>query len=188
MSSLRNKHLKLVFLFLFAVFIRNLHSQENIFINDNPRYWLNAGVGGSSSGLSGGLSLSYEAGKNLFTFRYIGSSKYGEDKLGGYTTAEKIRDIGPLYGRIIKGKFGYASISGGINLVTGVKHGEFLGIINWVNTYEKIRITTIGIPLEAQFFFTPVSFLGIGATAFANLNPEKSFWGLLLCIQFGKLR
>jgi hypothetical protein len=152
-------------------------------------YWINGGIGGSSSGLSGGLSISARAGKSLFSLRYINSSKYGESWLGGYTTPEIVWEISPLYGLIAKGKWVCASISGGLGLVAGTKHGKFLGISSgWINTYEKVPVATVGIPLEIQLFFTPTSFFGIGVNGFANLNAAKPYSGILICIQFGKLR
>jgi hypothetical protein len=176
MRLTRDKCLKYILLILLAVLFENLYSQETVYNAKEPKYWLNAGGGGSSFGLSGGLGLSYQRGKNLFSFRFISSSKGGESYLGGYTTSEKIGDIGPLYGLIIKGKLGYTSISGGVSLVTGVKRGEFLGIVNWVNTYEKIPIHTIGLPLEAQFFFTPASFFGIGTNVFRKNHSVEYYF------------
>jgi hypothetical protein len=151
-------------------------------------YWLSAGVGGSSYGFSGGLSISAQSGRSMLSIRYISSSRYGEGWLGGYTSSENVWDISPLYGFIAKGKWGYASVSGGIGLVGGTKHGQYLGSANWINTYEKVPLTTIGIPLEAQLFFTPFSAFGIGVNGFANLNPKRSYSGILICLQWGKLR
>jgi hypothetical protein len=90
-------------------------------------YWLSGGVGGSSYGLSGGLSISAQLGRSLFSIRYVSSSRYGE----GFT---------------------------------------------------------IGIPLEVQLFFTPFSTFGIGINGFANLNPKRSYSGILICLQCGTLR
>lgn len=151
-------------------------------------YWLDGGIGGSSSGLAGGLSISAQSGRSLFSLRYVSSSRYGESWLGGYTTPEKVWDIGPLYGLIAKGKWVYASISGGISLVGGTKHGMYLGSPGWINTYEKVSLTTVGIPLEIQLFFTPFSSFGIGVHGFANLNLKRSYFGILICLQCGKLR
>ncbi len=188
MIVVRNTCLRLIFLIPFTLFQGNLFSQDTSNNIKESRYWLNAGLGASSSGLSGGLSISYQPDWKFISLRFINSSRYGEGWLGGNTTSENIWDIGALYGLIAKGKYGYASISGGVSLVGGNKHGEFLGIIGWINTYEKIPILTIGIPLEGQLFFTPFSFLGIGINGFANLNPNRSFSGVLISLQVGKLR
>jgi hypothetical protein len=75
--------------------------------------------------------------------------------------------------------------------VGGVRRGRFLGSGGgWFGPsyYESLSFTTVGIPLEAQVFFTPFSFLGIGMCGFANLNPEKPYAGALLCLKIGKLR
>jgi hypothetical protein len=54
--------------------------------------------------------------------------------------------------------------------------------------YEELNFVTAGVPIEGQLFWTPFSFWGFGICAFADLNKERSFWGALICLQFGVLR
>jgi hypothetical protein len=46
----------------------------------------------------------------------------------------------------------------------------------------------IGFPLEAQVTWLPAEFFGIGLYGFADLNQTRSFAGLTLSVQLGKLR
>ncbi|MDI6767679.1 MAG: hypothetical protein QME52_12730 [Bacteroidota bacterium] len=77
-----------------------------------------------------------------------------------------------LYGRAAKATYGAASVSGGISIMSESPNTSF---------------TTVGIPLEAQLIWTPISVFGIGFKGFANVNSKKSFGGGLLCLQIGKL-
>jgi hypothetical protein len=67
------------------------------------------------------------------------------------------------------------SIAGGISHVSGY------------DMHYK-DMSTIGFPIEAQLFTTPLSFFGIGLYGIVNLNPRMSYFSILLCLQFGKLR
>ena len=136
--------------------------------------YLGLGVGSlgfEAGGFSTGVGFCYQIGKNIFSLRelYIGQIPSEDYPFRG------IGDIGFLYGRIAKASYGFASISAGISLVSGVRRNYY-------------GFFTVGIPVEAQLFWTPLAFFGIGLYGFANLNIEKSFVGALLCIQLGKLR
>lgn len=149
---------------------------QNISHTSNGQfYWVNGGFGVNSSFevTSAGASFSYQTGKHLISMRYVFND---ESQIMGYASSEKVWDIGVIYGRSAKASYGLASISGGIGLVGGNRRPH----------YETFL--TIGIPVEGQLFLRPLSFLGIGIYGFANLNPEKSFVGALLCVQIGKLK
>jgi hypothetical protein len=151
-------------------------------------YWANTGLGGSSFGWAGGASFSIQPGNSILSVRYIRNE---ENVLSHTSPMEVVWDIAALYGRCFKGTDGFASISGGFSLIGGVERGEFLysrGAFFPSRVHRKLTFTNVGIPLEAQCFWTPLSFLGIGLYGFANLNYETSFGGILLCAQFGKLK
>jgi hypothetical protein len=163
-------------------------------ISNFSNNWINAGIGVCSFGLSSGANFSHQSGKKLITVR----ATYNEElTIFGPSPSEQAWDVGVMYGRIAKSKYGFASISAGLGLVGGVKRGRYLdddfqGRYGWfaivIDRYEKIDFLTLGIPAEIQAFWTPFSKLGIGITLFGNLNPEKSFAGLLVSIQIGDLR
>jgi len=178
---------------------------QSIYTDSSAQFfWVNGGLGASS--VHGGLgsdpgapsfggSLCYQSGKNLFSFRYLLSEEF--QILGTDSPSETVWDFGVLYGRIAKASYGFASISSGMSIVGGVRRGRYLGGTGeWVGTsyyfgtsyYEENDFITVGIPVEGQLFWTPLAFFGIGFYGFANLNPEKSFVGALLCVQIGKLK
>lgn len=39
-----------------------------------------------------------------------------------------------------------------------------------------------GLALEGQAFFRPSRMFGIGAYAYGDINHERSFWGVTLCV------
>lgn len=187
MPKCKFEYFKVIFLILISLFQENLYSQESPYKTTDSNYWIELGVGGSSSGFAEGLGISYQTNNNLISVRLISNSKYGESVGGGNTTPESILEIGALYGLISKRPFGYVSLSGGLGLVSGKIHGEYLGNINWINTYEQRKVLTFGIPLEAQFFLTPFRKVGVGVSTFADINPKRTFGGIMLCLQIGKL-
>lgn len=161
-------------------------------------YWFNVGVGAgrvrggfdsentdNETGLSYGFNFSTQMKKGLFSIRFI----HNEEVIFLKTSLkESINDIGILYGRIAKIPFGFASVSGGISIVSGAHRGAFQNLDNYTFNYEKKPFVTLGIPIESQLFWTPSRFFGLGIYGFANINPEKTFFGGLFCIQLRKLK
>jgi hypothetical protein len=160
-----------------------IYAQESS-SNDDGRYcWADAGIGGAwvhggigspadKSGFSVGFDLYYQNGYDLFSFRITGTVE-PRLILWGNQKAESISEYGVLYGRVAKASYGAASVSAGISIVSESPYTSF---------------TTVGIPFEGQLIWTPTSVFGIGFKGFANLNPRKSFGGLLFCIELGILR
>ena len=144
--------------------------------------WVNIGFGVSSIGLSSGISCSYQMGKGILSCRHT----YNEEfrlviLMESCPPPELAWDLGLLYGSLIKTKYSMGSCAVGLSIVRGNEP-----FISWER--ETKYFTTIGIPVEIQLFFTPVSFAGIGLYSFANLNLKKTFIGILFCLQIGKLR
>jgi hypothetical protein len=73
-------------------------------------------------------------------------------------------------------------LSGGISYVYGINRGKQIQS----KEYEKIKISTLGIPFEANFRIEINSFLGIGASCFGNLNNQKTYLGGMVQIYIGK--
>lgn len=165
---------------------------------EKANYWFNVGVGAgtviggfdsnhtdNAIGPSFGISFSSQKKKGLLSIRFI----YTEEMIFlNLLPKQTVSDIGVLYGRIAKNHYGFASVSGGISCASGVQRGAFQNLSDHSFNYDKKPYITLGIPLESQLFWTPSSFIGIGIYGFANINPEKSFWGGLFCIQLGKLK
>jgi hypothetical protein len=116
---------------------------------------------------------------------------FEEFNIFGPTPNETLWDMAFMYGRFINGSHGIATFSGGLSLVGGVERGRFLyNTAGWFgpNVYESVHFATVGIPVEGQLLWTPGAHFGIGINGFCNLNPRKSFAGVLLCLKFGTFR
>lgn len=151
-----------------------------------PRYWLNAGVGASSYDIAVGASASLLNGNVLFTLRTIYNEEF---QILGPSPSNSVWDIGFMAG--YHRQSGYFSLSGsaGLSLVSGIRRGVYLGSSGMFSSeYGTVHFSTIGIPAEIQFFWTPFDFLGIGITAFGDLNSEESFAGALLTLRVGNLK
>ncbi|MBN2354999.1 hypothetical protein JXO59_02740 [candidate division KSB1 bacterium] len=159
-----------LFLFTWAVLCRAQVQAEQFL-------WATAGGGGCSIGDGGGclnLNGTYQNNKNLLTLRLLGGGELFGKSLGDYSVC---------YGRALTQSTFLLAIGGGIGFVQGeISSGLF-------SREEPKKIpTTIGLPLEAQIFWRPFSFAGIGLYGFANINSEESFYGCNLAVQVGKVR
>ena len=148
---------------------------------DERHYWANigggiglahGGIGGDPAGVAGGISLSYRKGSSLFSIRQVSVAELQLVLWENSGPPDRVWDVGVLYGRVTKVPYGLASISGGLGLVGDNE-----------NSHSRM-----GIPIEGQLFWTPGSLVGFGLYGFANLNSKKSFVGVLLYLQIGKLK
>ena len=148
-------------------------------------YWLDAGMGGSSFGLSGGLGLSCQTGTSIYTFRFV----YSEKLELLVSPSEAFWDVALMYGW---GKWRrnrrFIGISGGPSLAGIRRRGPKIRS-NIIHAEFQKRETIIpGLAIQAQFFLSPLRFAAIGLDLFADLNPDTSFAGILLCARVGRLR
>ena len=135
--------------------------------------WASLGLGVGSIGAAGHAAGAVDYRGNAFTVRYATASElFGDD----------FWDAGLLYGRSLRGRQTYASLSAGAGVAGGTRSSGFLG----TNTIpEPHRFT---VPLEAQVGWRPTGFLGLALTLFGSLNNSGSFGGVTVDLQFGKLR
>jgi len=128
--------------------------------------WLSGGLGVGSAGVAEGLSLSFQSGRRVVTLRGIA----------------QFVPVGPTVGELGILFLGQGSKVPGSSFATGLAYvtGE---------TVDNFKpFSTVGIPIEVQWFAAPLPFAGIGLYLFGNLNTTESFGGLLLTLKLGKLR
>ncbi|UCH14679.1 MAG: hypothetical protein JSV22_01640 [Bacteroidales bacterium] len=182
--------LALICIVMFALHPGNSYTQDNS-NNTNMPFWFNAGCGACLFGIpsppagwgafSAGTGISFQSGKSsLISIRFT----YNREPAIFKSPDERVWDVGILYGIMAKKPYGFASISGGVSFVGGVKRGEKLDFLE----YEKRSFNTVGFPVEGQLLFTLTPSFGLGFNGFANINGEKSFYGVLFCIKIGRLK
>jgi hypothetical protein len=135
-------------------------------------FWIGGGLGAGSHDFAGHLNLSYQTGANLFSFRTAGTAGIFSDGFG---------DLALLYGRATRAPARYqASAALGIAVADGCEGGGLGGCRN--------KPSVIGFPVETQVSWRPSRFLGVGLYGFADINHLRSFAGVTLGIQLGRLR
>jgi hypothetical protein len=144
----------------------------------SDRFWVTGGLGVGSEDFAGAAGFSYQRGAHLFSLRLASTAGIFDD---GFS------DVALLYGRATRAtdtrryRLGAAA---GIAAVDGCVEegpGSFFG-----NCED--RPTVVGFPLEAHVTWLPATSFGIGLYGFADLNRTRSFAGVTLSIQLGKLR
>lgn len=165
--------------------IHPAYSQTEI-RTDSSKYWVNIGVGFSSPEFTAlGVIFSHELKneKNIITLRLIRA-----EEIRIFSSPSNAHwDLGVLAGVIRKKQRGMVSISAGGSIVGGKKKEDLTGGELFDADYSTKNYTTVGLPINSQIFFTPFSHVGIGLNGFANINPKKSFAGVLVCLQIGKI-
>ena len=138
--------------------------------------WVTAGIGGGGAGGAGfaaAASADVLARHHLFSLRATGVAvEFGND----------FWDAGLLYGRVHRTKWGLLAASVGLAVVDGERCGGGLGA-----SCTQVP-ASVGLPLSASASWHVSSNLGVGLSAFGDVNHEQSFGGLVLNIQLGRLR
>lgn len=146
--------------------------------------WLSGGLGKSyapSAMLAAGYEFPHKP--TLITARYIINTELLSDKQPNMMLSE----ASLLYGLKI-GKFRFST---GLSGLWGVNRGQLLSVDPDPLTYgsqyyEPIRYGGVGLPAEIRFI-TSTKTIGIGVTAFGNLNNRQSFAGLNISFYAGKM-
>ena len=174
-----------VFLILLSFICGNIYSQIDSSNLKVSKFWVHIGMGPSSLTNCFSGSVALQKNRYLFSLNFIYNMEQEKHPFFGGTISpksimpEKVWAIGPLIGLTKNGKHGFASISSGITYVGGIKRGDYVFL-----SYKEIPIRTVGIPLEGQFFYRFPQ-IGIGTDLNANLNKQRSFAGIMFCLQFG---
>ena len=152
---------------------------------DHSKFWLSGGLG-KTRFISGMVAAGYE----LKDRRSIIVSRYSVDGelIPTLSPGLKTSELGLLYG-LTSGKL---SFSAGLSTVWGRFRGKYLysdpdPLIGSGQYYELRPYRTVGIPAEIRFI-TSTKHIGIGLTAFGNLNNKNSFAGLNVSFYAGRLK
>ncbi len=149
--------------------------------NQNHPWWVNLGAGpslvGSTFSMNAGMVYCYQFEHSLISARIIGVTNKNPtvQEIDQTQVIYKFSDYGVLYGPLWQTEQAYISISAGIGLVRAAYETPAS-----ISTH-----TSVGLPLEAQWFWRPTRFAGIGLYTYANLNYEKYLFGALMCAQLG---
>lgn len=155
--------------------------------------WVSVGLGPgtmfTTSVISGRASISHQRGPHVYTLRV---SRIDETIKGslvdsdGPTPAERETEIALLYGRG-KAEAAHAAFSVGIGVISILKRGSLLNKPMNSNEYEAVRSVSVGIALDGQLFFPIPRFVGLGLSVSGNLNPSRSFGGVMLTVSLGDI-
>jgi len=147
--------------------------------------WIGAGVGASSAGYGGSANLSLQYGATVVSLRTA------EVTDAPFWSREDFSDVGVLFGvGTVGGEFSHASVAAGIAKVSGTLYG-YSG--SFFSTQDPRRADTtsvgpnLGLPFEVQGFFQ-AGVIGIGLYVYGDINSVRSFGGVSLYVQVGKLR
>jgi hypothetical protein len=95
-------------------------------------------------------------------------------------------DVALLYGYATPAsRRSHAGAAIGLAIVHGCVHPGEGGLFDTPCIEQDTRL---GVPLEARLAWLPTTFLGIGLYGFGNFNRIRSFGGVTLSLQLGRVR
>jgi len=145
-------------------------------VPSRDRFWVSGGLGVGSEDFGGSANVAFQHGSHLFSLRTAATAGLFDDGFG---------DVALLYGYATPtSSRHHAGAAIGIAIVDGCVDpgdgGVFSSCID--------QGTVIGLPIEAQLAWLPAKFLGIGLYGFGNINRRRSFGGVTLSLQVGRVR
>lgn len=146
-------------------------------------YWLGLGIGGNYFGPHLCANLSFTIDEHLFTIKYGKSNEFHFAGVeNNYDDPQlEIREYGFLYGRFHRENILLLSLSAGISYIKGINRGKNIQY----HDFEKINISTVGIPFEAEAMFEITNYAGIGLLFYGNINKDKIYKGIMFRIKAG---
>ena len=144
----------------------------------------------SETGISASLEATIQRKTKLYS---VSTRSLGEIGIFNNSNVNNnISSIELMYGKVLSSNTFFCSISGGLGYVYSQEKGEFISReAVWFfgyYTFEKIKKSTVGIPISFKIVYIPTKFYGIGLDFYANINANNTFYTASLCHQFGKLR
>lgn len=137
------------------------------------RIWVGIGLGGTASTTSNADAttlmgqLVYQRAPHHFALRGLVSAEL-------YGSLDALGELGLIYGRVFSGGLGHAMIGSGLSYTT-----------HDVCPDEPGGCTSLGVPIVAEVGFSPLTILGVGLQAFANLNAGSTYYGAVAMLQLG---
>jgi hypothetical protein len=165
---------------LFGLFLPAHLCAQDSYTRDS-RYWLTFGFASSSLGPGFYGSVSYAYKNNVFFVRYLKGDEFRFNVEGHYDEPRQtLRELGLLYGRIYTKESLTMSFAGGIGIAEATDRGRLIQY----NDYERIDISTVGIPFEATFRFA-FGISAIGGSWAGNFNSKKFISSGVLQLSIG---
>lgn len=159
-----------------------------------PPIWVNVGLGAGEPGLAGATNLTWQVRNGtVFQVAMENNLSIGAPILDG-TSEEAVSMLGVLMGvRNQPGPYSAALLAGPA-LVSGYHGGDIEGYADdndgWIGEpiHHKNHFRTAGLMANAQLFWKPLRYVGVGFQGNVCLNHEISTASLLFSVQLGTAR
>lgn len=143
------------------------------------------GLGTGSEDMAGLITLSFPVASGEVVTRVATVSEF--QVLG--PPSRSSTDAAVMYGfRPAEGSRGWLRFAGGLGWVETETAGAAQGCFLFFCSYERIRSQTLGLALQADAVWAAFSSLGLGFTAFSNLNGDNSMVGFGVHLLVGRVR
>ncbi|HQO10646.1 MAG TPA: hypothetical protein PLK90_11105 [Clostridiales bacterium] len=178
----------LVIIFFLIV---SLQAQDSMFISSDRQTWLGIGPGLGSINSAAhqstvfGMNFNHASSGYIYKARYLYLHEIVMNIMGDPPPADDVWETGLLFGFSSRKEDTIVSLSAGISHVGGVRH-EFVNLLSGYK-YDKIDISTVGLPVEAQAVFSFSQSVGMSVILFGDFNSENKIFGAQFCLIIGKL-
>lgn len=186
---------KLPVVILLTIFAPVLQAQEKEPVD--IQWWIDPGMGtyttfngreiNNITFILGGL---VQKNKSLYKLRYM--RNYEFEIFSPVSPTEYYNSFHFLLGRKVSDSdLSQIHLLTGIGVTSGLKRNELIAGSSWLSfneDYESEQFVTPSIPLEVEFMFKPLKYVGFGATVFLELNLKQPLIGLAGKAMLGKVK
>jgi hypothetical protein len=148
------------------------------------RVFVSSGLGGGTPDFGGfaNLTVSGEPGDLILRVAESG-------ELNFFSPGESLLEVALLYGRRASGSRGWTRVAAGIGYVRHSTPGDGRDCaFFFCSSYEIHRKSAPGLAIQMDAVWAPSPAFGLGVTAGANLNAQRTSGSLALGVHLGRVR
>lgn len=191
LKKIRIAFLAALILSIFTILQQPLRAQDTLVKKPLWRISILVGISNgheqqeNNYGIAFGIDAIYEKSKNLFSLGLRSSSQI--QLFDVQNSPVSLTTINTMIGRRLTTTNFYVAVNTGISYNLGVARGALLPGTGSFD-YEKIKYTTVGIPLNFQFMILGGNNWGIGFDYYHNINKYKDVNSFTFSVQVGRFR
>lgn len=150
----------------------------------DPGVVVSASLGVGSMELAGALGLSLPLAEEVdLVVRLTEVSEFNI-----LSPSDLAGDVAVLVGKRTTSEKAWARAAAGVAWVRSTRFGDGYACELFFCEYDEIRQSTLGLALQGDAIWAIGRWIGVGASAFGNVNPNRSFAGFTIGLYLGRLR
>jgi len=195
LKNIYSRFSKLYTFLLLVLSVTALQAQEQE--SAGPTWWVDPGIGSYATFGKGEnrmmVTLGATVQKNDILYRLRYMYNYEVEFLNSRSPSEYYNSLNFLLGKCVSNTTHFQiNILAGLGVTSGLKRDELIVAaappIHYTDKYTGDDFITPSVPLEVEFMFKPIKYVGLSAGFFFEINVKQPLFGFTGKVLLGKLK